>query len=488
MNNEIQLISDGDGLAVIGNSTDVERFLISQGLDQLPSRDLGLQRLGKIWSNAAVAAHAGSAIATGSGRWVQITEDSVKQIERFGLMTKRDNGLSLGVVQDVLGDGKIKGIVQFAGGPESILGNPMILAGAAGIMAQIAIQQQMEEIVEYLQEINEKVDDVLRGQTDAVLADMIGVDLIIEEAWTVREQVGRVSEVTWSKVQGTSMTIGRTQGYALRQLDAIAEKLEKKKDPGELAKAAKDAEVKVPEWLAVLARCFQLQDAILVLELDRVLDASPEELDQHRLGLTTARQNRRELIARSTARLLMEMDETVRKANSKVLFNPLKSPAAVRSSNQVAASLLDFRGRLGIESSHQASEARRWGQAATEARDKAFTTTAGGVGAARRFGAATFDQAAGAFRAVDIDGDGVPDKTPALSAVEDAGSAIKGAAADAAGVIGTGANKATSAVGGLATGAAGAFGSLLQRRRDVAASPDDLDSETADESPESPEA
>jgi len=277
------------------------------------------------------------------------------------------------------------------------------------------------------------------------------------------------------------MAIARTQGYALRQLDAIAEKLHAKTDAGELTKAAKDAEVKVREWLAVLARCLQLQDAIWVLELDRVLDASPEELDQHRLGLTTARKNRRELIARSTARLLTEMDETCRKANSKVLFNPFKSPATVRSSNQVAMDLLDFRGRLGIDSGRQSSEARRWGQAATEVRDKAFAATADGVDAACRFGAETFDQAATAVRAVDIDS--ILDKKRALSAVEDAGSTIKGAASGAADAIGTGANSASSAIGGLVAGATSAAGSLLPRKRDAAATHHDLDSEAGDEQP-----
>ena len=43
MDNEIQLISDGDGLAVIGDPAAVERFLASEGL---PSKDLGLPRLG----------------------------------------------------------------------------------------------------------------------------------------------------------------------------------------------------------------------------------------------------------------------------------------------------------------------------------------------------------------------------------------------------------------------------------------------------------
>lgn len=486
MSNEIQLISDGDGLAVIGDPTDVERFLISQGLDQLPARDLGLQKLGKLSRTGSVATQTGSAIATGSGRWVQITEKSAQQIKQFGLMTSKDSGLSLGVVQ--AGGGKIKGIVEFAKGPASIMGNPAVLAGAAGIMAQVAMQQQMAEIVEYLQEINEKVDDILRSQKDAVLADMIGVDLIIEEALMVRDQVGRVSEVTWSKVQGTSMTIARTQAYALCQLDGIAQKLEKRSDSGEIARAAKDAGPKVREWLAVLARCFQLQDGISVLELDRVLDASPDELDGHRLGLITARRHRLELIARSTARLLAQMDESVRKANSKVLVSPFHSPAAVRSSNQVATDLLNFRGRLGIETSHQESEARRWGQAATEVRDKVITTTAEGVGAARRFGAETFDQAADALRAVDLDGDGIPDKPRALSAVEDAGSAIKGAAAGAAGAIGAGANSAGSAIGGLVSGGASAVGSLFQRKQDAGASSNELDSESADKPPESSDA
>ena len=39
MDNEIQLISDGDGLAVIGDPAAVERFLVCEGLS---SKDLGL--------------------------------------------------------------------------------------------------------------------------------------------------------------------------------------------------------------------------------------------------------------------------------------------------------------------------------------------------------------------------------------------------------------------------------------------------------------
>ena len=68
--------------------------------------------------------------------------------------------------------------------------------------------------------------------------------------------------------------------------------MERKTKIGDTAKAAKEAESKGQGWLAVLARCFQLQNAIAVLELDRVMDAAPGELDGHRLGLKAVRQNR----------------------------------------------------------------------------------------------------------------------------------------------------------------------------------------------------
>jgi hypothetical protein len=385
---EIQLISDGDGLAVIGNPAAVERFLVSEGLPS--SKDLGLPRLGSVLSTGAAAAQAGSEIAANSGRWVKLTEESAQLVKKFGLMESKTPGVSHAMVGQ---PGSIKSWLQIAKGPGSIVTNPAILAGAAGIMAQLAMQQAMDEITDYLATIDEKVDDVLRAQKDAVLADMIGVDLVIEEAMTVREHVGRVSEVTWSKVQATSMTVARTHAYALRQLDALAEKVEHKAKIGDLAKSSKEAESKVQEWLAVLARCFQLQDAIAVLELDRVLDASPEELDRHRFALRAARQNRLELISRSTEHLMARMNAAAGTANTKVLLHPTASRAVVHSSNHVATAVVEFHGRFGIERGRKSLEARRWGDAAADVKDKALETGAEGVDAARRLGNETLDRA-----------------------------------------------------------------------------------------------
>ncbi len=386
MDNEIQLISDGDGLAVIGDPAAVERFLVSEGL---PSKDLGLQRLGSALSIGAGVAQAGSVVAANSGRWVKLTEESAHAIKKFGLR-KSSTGLRTGVVKG--GKGQIGGFVSFVK-PGSILTNPAVLSGAAGIMAQIAMQQTMAGITDYLATIDEKVDDVLRAQKDTVLARMIGVGFVIEEAMTIREHGGRVNEVTWSKVQAAPGTIAETQAYALRQIDAVAERLERKSNIRDLAEAAEEAESKGQEWLAVLARCFQLQDAIAVLELDRVLDASPAELDGHRLGLKAARQGRLELISRSTGHLMARMDAAAGTANTKVLMHPVKAPAVVLSSNNVSIAIVDFHGRLGIDRAGQSPEARRWADAAKEVRDRSLETGAEGVDAAKRLSNETLDRA-----------------------------------------------------------------------------------------------
>ncbi|KZE42055.1 hypothetical protein AVW09_11050 [Microbacterium sp. T32] len=91
-----------------------------------------------------------------------------------------------------------------------MLANPAMLAGAAGIMAQLAMQQTMQEITDHLAVIDEKVDDTLRAQKDGALARMIGVGLAIDDAMLKRERVGRVSEVTWSSLHGAAQIIAET--------------------------------------------------------------------------------------------------------------------------------------------------------------------------------------------------------------------------------------------------------------------------------------
>ncbi|MFV1503259.1 hypothetical protein [Mycobacterium kansasii] len=408
MGNEIELVADGDGLAVIGNSADVERFLLDHGLDRAPSKVLDARRLSSFAGTGGTALRVGSEVAANSGRWVKLTAESAQAVKQYGLMATKTPGVSHAMIGK---PGEVKQWLQIAKAPTSLLSGPLALSALSTMMQQQAMQQQMDQIVEYLQEINAKVDNILRSQKDAVLAKMIGIDLVVEEALTVRDQVGRVSEITWSKIQSGSLVLAETQAYAMYQLEHIAGELANTRDPGMIVKAAKEAEPKVREWLAVIARCFQLQDGVAVVELDRVLDSAPEDLDSHRLGLSKARQKRLDLISSGTARILSQMNETIRHANSKVLLNPRDTPAAVRSSKEIATGVATFRGRFGIESSEVTADAKRWSQAVVEAVNKPLATGAEGARVAKGKAA----QLAGAAkdRAVDVT-DAASDKTAGL--------------------------------------------------------------------------
>jgi hypothetical protein len=398
MDNEIQLISDGDGVAVIGDPAAVELFLSSEGLQ---STDLQLPRLSSLFNAGAGLADVGSAIAAGSGRWVKLSEQSAALLKTHQLMAGSAPGLSRAVITN---HGSITNLIEIVTSPASMLLNPAILSGVGGLMSQMAMKKAIEDIADYLAVIDEKVDDILRAQKDAVIADMIADGLVIDDALKLRERTGRVSEVTWSKVQATPRAIARTQAYALRQLDALAEKLENKKDVNELATASKVAESTVREWLAVLARCFQLQDTVAILELDRVLDSAPNELDAHRLALKDSRQTRLELIERSTRRLMVRMDAAAARANIKVLLHPFDSRVVVHATNFVGSGVSEFHKRLGIAGDREALDARRWMEAAVDMRDKVLDTSVdvkdkvfeagvGGVDAAARLGSHALDRA-----------------------------------------------------------------------------------------------
>lgn len=376
---EIEVISDGDGLAVLGAAKDVDAFLTSYGLD---AAELEISRLGPKYKTAAGMFHVGSTAVANSGKWMKLADESYAATKLLPMIKNSTTGNFHATLR--ASNGQFAKNLQFTTSATTLM-SPAALAGIGAIMSQMAMQEAIEEIGEYLAVIDEKVNDVLRAQKDAVLADMIGVDLVIEEAMTIRQDVGRVSEVTWSKVQGTALTIARTQAYALRQIDALAEKVDTA-SVSEIAAAAKAAEPKVREWLAVIARCVQLQDALAVLELDRVLDSEPEDREKHRRGVRTARDTRLATIHRATELLLERMNTAIRRANAKVLLSPRPARAAVSSSNAVVEQVLEFQTVLEIEDGHEMTGAKRWRTAAGEVRDKVVETGVEGAGAARQFG------------------------------------------------------------------------------------------------------
>ena len=111
MNQEIQLISDGDGLAVIGDSTAVERFLATE---ELPSEKLELHRIKGALSTGAAASQVGSEIAANSGRWVKLTAESAQKVKKYGLTPTKTPGVDHAMIGK---PGEIKSWLQITTKP-----------------------------------------------------------------------------------------------------------------------------------------------------------------------------------------------------------------------------------------------------------------------------------------------------------------------------------------------------------------------------------
>lgn len=371
MAGEIELVSDGEGVVVAGDPSAVERFLDHAGLlEQAQQFDLG--RLSTVLKAGANTVTTVSGIAEQSGMYLKLTPESAKRLkDAGGLMKTKTKGISHAMLGET-GKKSLKWL-QVEDGPTSLLSSPAVLSGVGGLMSQVAQQSEARELKALLLRIDEKLDDVRRAQRDTVLAKMTSAAAAIDEAMIIRAEGGD-PKTLWDKVSGVSETILNVQEEALLALRALADKVEGKSKAGELKRAVREIEREVAVQLAILARCFELQDEFRVVELDHVLATAPEHLEGHRLGVAVAREKRRAGVIDSTRRLTSRLDATGGIANDNILLHARAARSVIDSLNATAAIVDDFQAPLGIESDRSPLDAIPWREAV---RDPQQRRTAG---------------------------------------------------------------------------------------------------------------
>lgn len=359
MTGEIELVSDGDGLVVTGERSAVERFLEHAGLLS-SAGELELSKLTTMLKASGEIAKTASDITEKSALYLKLTPESAKRLkDAGGLMKTKTEGIS----HAMLGDpGKVNKWLQVEDGPASLLTNPAVLSGLGGLLSQFAQQSEAQDLKTLLVKMDEKLDDLLRAQRDAVLAKMNRAAAAIKEAMTIRAHGGD-PETLWDKVSGESATILEVQETALKALGALADKVEGKSKVGDLKRAIHEIEREAAIQLSILARCFELQDEFRVVELDHVLTTAPHTLDGHRLGVMEARRQRRESVLEHTQRLMERMDAAGGIANANIVLHARAARSVVESLNATAAVIEDFRVPLGIRTNRQALRAITWSEA-----------------------------------------------------------------------------------------------------------------------------
>lgn len=358
MTDEIELICDGEGLAVLGDPTAVKRFLDSEGL-RAQSQEFHLERLGPALETGSKIAEFVSDISANTGRYVKLTKESAEDVRRFGLMPTSVRGISHAMIGE---PGSIRKWIQIEDGPASLFMNPAVLSGVAGIMAQIARQQEVRALKELLVSIDGKLDDLRRGQKDEILAKMDRAVSVISEAMIIRERGGD-RETAWRKVENEVGTIAEVQANALREIEALADKVGDVDDRTRvvfLKKTTNEIESEVGVWLAVLAQCFRLENERAILELDHVLATNPRHWDGHRIGLSEALHEKRDEAVRRTTDLLERLDRAGTVARSNIILHAPAARSVIDSVNTTNRSLEEFHALLGGESHWKELARIRW--------------------------------------------------------------------------------------------------------------------------------
>ena len=127
-----------------------------------------------------------------------------------------------------------------------------------------------------------------------------------------------------------------------------------------LKRATQGIEGGVAVQLAILARCFELQDQFRVVELDHVMATAPKKLEGHRRGLEAARTIRRASVLDATGRLMGRLDAAGEISNENILLHARAARSVIGSLNATAAFVDDFHVPLGIETNRRSVDVIPW--------------------------------------------------------------------------------------------------------------------------------
>lgn len=356
----VTIIQDEQSITFLGDAGAIDLWLKDEGFNSKAFKAKAVQTV----SMASKGAQKASDAMVESGRWVKLTKESAELVAKYGTNGKKGNLFS-GVARRK--NGNIVKHLQFTKADQL---NPAMLTGISGVMAQMALEQAVSEITDYLKEIDAKLDDLLRDQKDQTVSKLAGISHMIDETMLIYQQVGSISETTWSKVSGCPQDIATIQAYAIAKIKGLTEKVEREQDPKQVRPLTQQIRQEIHQWLGMLASAVKMQDQVSCIELARVCQEEPEQLEAHKKGVVLARNKRLEEIEQSLNALGRQLETKVGIVGGKVLLNPYSSPHAIANIESITGDLNTFASTLQLEHIHlHVEDGPTWIQAAGKAVD-----------------------------------------------------------------------------------------------------------------------
>ena len=193
---------------------------------------------------------------------------------------------------------------------------------------------------------------------------------MLDETMLIYQQVGSISETTWSKVSGCPQDIATIQAYAIAKIKGLTEKVEREQDPKQVRPLTQQIRQEIHQWLGMLASAVKMQDQVSCIELARVCQEEPEQLEAHKKGIVLARNKRLEEIEQSLNALGEQLEAKANTVGGQVLLNPYSSPHAIANIESITSDLNTFASTLQLEHIHlHVEDGPTWIQAAGKAVD-----------------------------------------------------------------------------------------------------------------------
>jgi hypothetical protein len=347
MKHQVEIISNGDELVILGKKSDVRKFVKEAGVLDL-SLELDSGRLAKFLGRVVQGLDVASKISETSVRWLKLTDDSARKIKQFGLMESAKHGKN--VVHVMAGaPGKISGWLQAEVGGGNIFSNPAVLNGLSNYLSQQTLQLEQKQIQDMLKRIDSKLDDLHEKQLNEQLAKLDSVLACVQDAQTKSlHNDGIVNSVTWSQLDNQGAVLAELQAYAFRELQSHKEKAKGLTKIGAAARELKEIEKGAAVWLQVLGKTMELRTQLAQLELAAVESIHPNHLVNHAKGVRAALEQGRIQVGDFLISFLREISATTSIATANLILHKPAAEKIVRSISRVESKVVKFAEALEL--------------------------------------------------------------------------------------------------------------------------------------------
>lgn len=226
-----------------------------------------------------------------------------------------------------------------------------------------ASQAEAEQLRELLESLDAKIDIVLRGQRDAIIGPLNGIERHLRSAQTYLRKQDEVDSQEWDKIAGVPLRVREIQGTAVEKLRGIAADMEQHKRVGDLNSHLPELRSQVELWVGAIARCFTALDEFAALELEHAAAIARGNLDAKRQAIQEDRLEAITELSVGVADLMSQMTATAERTAKNKLGHPTKSPRVLGMIENTRGPIKQLYDALGLEIDWDSITAAQWREA-----------------------------------------------------------------------------------------------------------------------------